>query len=500
FDLRRRFGDPRPALNLTHDDDVVSSAWWERRLGYERFTPEEVAVGPPGGLPDTVGRLTVLEGKSAGISAGFTVRDRQGREFILKLDPVGHARMSSGAGVIGARLFWAAGYHVPDDEVVVFDGERLEIAPGATIATAEGEREMREEDVARILARTDALPGGMYRALCSPLLEGEPKGPFYFSGRRDDDPNDYYPHEHRRELRGLRVFSAWLNHIDMRFANTLDVYVPGGYLKHHLIDFGATLGSGTVRPHVPREGREHYFDLWPSLGRLVTLGLYRQGWEGETGELIHPAVGWLPVQGYEPGSWKPNWPNPAFQAATPADGYWAAKIVASFTDAHLRAVVREARLPRVAADTLVDILRHRRDRTVEHWYRQVSPVEEVSVTEAGEAGSGSELALAFRDLGLEEDLRAAADTRYRWRFAHEGLDREASGTATASPGVSQRAEIPLGEPAPSGGSAERDLSPEERIATVELRVVDDGATRPPVVVYLRWTGPADGYRVAGLRH
>ncbi|MFW6192826.1 MAG: hypothetical protein ACOC83_04995, partial [Gemmatimonadota bacterium] len=503
FDLRRHFGGARPSLNLTRDDDVVSSAWWERRLGYDDLSPEDVAEGPPGGLPDTVGRLTVTDGKTVGVTPGFTVRDRKGREFLLKLDPAGHPRLASGAGVVGARLFRAAGYHVPGDEVALFDPDRLGVAPDATIATPGGERRMREGDVDRILSLTDSLPGGLYRALFSPLLEGTPKGPFYFSGRRDDDPNDYYPHEHRRELRGLYVFSAWLNHVDMRFANTLDVYVPDGYVKHHLLDFGAALGSGSVRPHLPREGREHNVDLWPVLGRLVTLGLYRPAWESESGEIIHPAVGWLPVESYDPGGWKPLWPNPAFQSVTPADGYWAAKIVAAFSDAHLRAAVREARLPDVAADTLVDILRFRRDRTVEHWYGQVSPVEEVRVAEPADAAPEGGFTLTFRDLGLAEGLRAADGTRYRWRFEHGALDREASGTAEASAGADQHLRIPVGESGTAGGSSgttREGLSPEERIATVELRVVDDGDARPPAVVFLEWTGPGEGYRVSGLRH
>lgn len=62
------------------------------------------ARGRPGGLPDTVGRLTVVGGKSAGISPGFTVRDRRGRGFLLELDPEGPPRLASGAGVIAARL------------------------------------------------------------------------------------------------------------------------------------------------------------------------------------------------------------------------------------------------------------------------------------------------------------------------------------------------------------------------------------------------------------
>ncbi|NIW47138.1 MAG: hypothetical protein GWN30_21030, partial [Gammaproteobacteria bacterium] len=59
-------------------------------------------------------------------------------------------------------------------------------------------------------------------------------------GIRDDDLNDVIPHQHRRELRGLRVVAAWLNHFDTKANNTLDVYVEDGYVRHYLIDFGST--------------------------------------------------------------------------------------------------------------------------------------------------------------------------------------------------------------------------------------------------------------------
>ena len=48
--------------------------------------------------------------------------------------------------------------------------------------------------------------------LASLFIEGKGIGPLRWYGVRSDDPNDLYPHEHRRVARGLYVFCAWLNH------------------------------------------------------------------------------------------------------------------------------------------------------------------------------------------------------------------------------------------------------------------------------------------------
>ncbi len=80
----------------------------------------------------------------------------------------------------------------------------------------------------------------------SKSLPGKPLGPFRYFGTRLDDPNDIVPHEHRRELRAVRVFAAWLNHMDSRGINTLDTLVDADdrwLVRHHLLDFGSTLGS-----------------------------------------------------------------------------------------------------------------------------------------------------------------------------------------------------------------------------------------------------------------
>ena len=85
-------------------------------------------------------------------------------------------------------------------------------------------------------------------------------GPFEYHGTRADDPNDIHPHEHRRELRGNRVFAAWLNHDDSRAINTLDMLVKKDgrqVIRHHMYDFGAILGSATRFPDPPENGHEY---------------------------------------------------------------------------------------------------------------------------------------------------------------------------------------------------------------------------------------------------
>jgi len=516
---RTRVSPPPEALNVTHFDDVVSSAWFEHRITGAGLSPEEVAAGPDAAGPDTSRTLTVISGKGAGVSPGFTVRDRKGDRYLLKFDPPGFPGLASGADVVSSRLFWAAGYHVPRDEVITIDPGLLEVADDATMATFITERPMVDDDVIAILEEVDPLPDGRFRALASRLVDGVPKGPFRFEGTRDDDPNDHYPHEDRRELRGLWVLAAWLEHVDLRFANTLDAWIdPPGYLRHYLIDFGATLGSRSIRVANPREGREHAFDLWPTLGRLTTFGFYRVGWEKIEAEPIRPSLGWIATESYEPGEWKPFWPNEAYRRMTERDGYWGAKLVAAFDEAHLRAAIREGRYPdRAAADSLLDILLYRQEKTVRHWFSRVSPLEEVAVE--GRRGSA---VVTFRDLGLSEELWSPSETRYRWRLTR-GDAVLGRGEGEALPGKRQRLFLsdsvggifrvadrgtrgPTAGPGEDGGGSgrrgrrrgggnDRDRSDPLLLQITALR---PGVSGRPVRITLIPRG--EGYEVAGLAH
>lgn len=508
FSLRRWAGPQYEAVNLTHFDDVVDSSWFERRNGYRRLTEEEVARGPTNGRPmaggpDLSGPLTVIDAKTEGRTPGFRVRDARGDEFLLKFDPVGFLHLSSAAEVISSRLMYAAGYHTPENTIVVFDGPQLVLDPEVPVPLAGGGgRPMVQVDLVRFLSPLDRLPDGRFLAMASKILPGTGKGPFHFEGRRGDDPNDYYHHEFRRELRGLHVVAAWLNHVDLRFTNTYDAFVEPGYIRHYLIDFGESLGSGTVRPQALRAGRESDFDLGPTLGRLVTLGFYRLPWETATRRLHYPSLGWLPVEDYRPGSWRPKWPNKAYLGMTARDGYWGAKLVAAFTDGQIEAAVSAGQLSDpAAADTLVKMLAFRRDRTVAYWYGRVTPIENVRAERDGTERDGtaaSPLVVRFDDLGIRDGVREPATTRYRWEFEHEALGIRSRGeqSAVVAGGARQAIAVAAVDAAGAAGRSTR----EESFATLTVRVVRDGAAGRPARIHLVWRPDLQGYEVVGLEH
>lgn len=329
----------QPARDTNALDEVPDSTWFENRIGRRALSPAEVARGPGGEPPRPP--LQVTSGKS-GSRPGFLARDASGRRFLIKLDPVERPESETAAAAITSRLFWAAGYHVPSEHVVELPREEIAIARGATYRTEAG------DEAPFVLSHLEAIlgrnvPGRPVRVLASELLPGEPKGGFWAYGRRPDDPNDLIPHQHRRVLRGLRVFSAWLDHTDINEKNTLDTYVREGgrrFLRHHLVDFGQTLGLHG--PEHPWVSHQYVVDPTAVLGNLLSLGLVTARWEDEPPP-PHRSLGRF-HRDLDPHRWREDKPYAPFLEMTPADAFWAAKIVQRFTYAHLAAAVEQGQL------------------------------------------------------------------------------------------------------------------------------------------------------------
>ena len=135
---------------------------------------------------------------------------------------------------------------------------------------------MRPSDLDDVLRRAHRSADGSYRAVAARAVPGKPLGGFRYYGTRPDDPNDVVPHEHRRELRALKVFGAWTNLVDMKAGNTLDTLVTENgrsVVRHYLQDVGSTFGTGANGPREYDEGWEYLYDGDSTLKRLVTLRL-----------------------------------------------------------------------------------------------------------------------------------------------------------------------------------------------------------------------------------
>jgi hypothetical protein len=205
------------------------------------------------------------------------------------------------------------------------------------------------------------------------------------------------------------VFCAWLNHEDSRAINTLDTLVEEGkykYVRHYLLDFGSTLGSASTGPNSPRSGFEQFFTWRSAAKQFFSLGLYVPVW-ARINYPKFPSVGLFSAQGFDPVTWTPEYPNPAFDNRLAEDTFWAARQVMSFTDDELRAIVQTGRYTDpAAAKHVADTLIARRDAIGRAYLRQPLTLDSIRI----EKGT-----LQFIDLAVHHGyMTAKPEYRIRW--------------------------------------------------------------------------------------
>ena len=428
------------AANINTIDEVPDSTWFTSRIGRGRMSIEDIVRGPNELVELNVDGWPIVQGKSSGITPGYRVTDPSGRLFQIKFDPPAHPEMASGAEVIGAAIYHALGYNVVQGYVAEIDPARIVIAPTATTVDMSGRRrQMRREDVDSVLKRAARLPNGRYRATASRFADGKPLGYFKYYGTRPDDPNDIHPHEHRRELRANRVFAAWLNHDDSRGINTLDMLEGATgrqFIRHYMFDFGSTLGSGSTVAQVPRAGNEYILEWKPALKTLATLGLYARPWILVDYPQVPPSVGRFEADFFDPVAWRPEYPNPAFDNLRPDDAFWAARLVARFSDQAIRGIVAKARYsdPR-ATDYIAAALIKRRDKVLRAWLTGVNPIVEPALSPDG--------TLTFENAAVSAAIASPSAT-YILRWSRlDNATGTAVGTTEAVRIEERRAAVPL---------------------------------------------------------
>jgi hypothetical protein len=466
------------AQNVNTLDEVPDSNWFTNRSTGRRMTVAELIRGPnttDGPNPNAPWR--VFRSKSQGLTPGFQIIDDVGDRYIIKFDPVDVPELASGAEVIATKIFYALGYNTPENHIVLVHPDTFVIDPGTTLEDSFGdERELTAARFARILRRVPRLPDGRLRVTASKYLEGRPLGPLRYYGTRTDDPNDVIPHEHRRELRGLRLFAAWTNHDDTRAQNTQDSWVEEDgrhYVRHHLLDFGSTFGSGSIEIQLANLSYQYWLDLGEIRRNMLGFGLrtprYRTVEWPDFPE--YQSVGRWESASFEPEAWKNDYPNPAFVRMTDRDAFWAAKILMRFTEDELLAIVRTGQYSNPEAERYFhQVLVERQRKSAREYINRVNPIDEFEVTAEG-----------LRFANLSE----------RYRFADPGTTYEVAWsvydntTDTARPLADAVTRTDTVVPVPANPSLTGDTYLR---AEIRSRHDDFPAWSEPVRVYLRRDG------------
>jgi hypothetical protein len=443
------------AKNLNTVDEVPDSSWFTNRAGHRPLSTDDIAKGPDTTSGPAPGPWTVTSSKSDGVTPGFTIKDANGQRWFLKFDPRGHRGMATGTEVVVTKLMWALGYYVPENHIAYLRPEQLIVGNGAKFTPAGGkERAMRISDVGNLLQRVEREPDGSYRAVASKGLPGKPIGRVRFYDTRPDDPNDIVPHEDRRELRAYGVFAAWLNHVDAKAINSLDMLVTGNgrsFVRHNIIDFGSALGSGGVAPADYWAGSQYLVQPGDIGRQMMGLGFTFPAWH-TTRFYEARSIGRLPADNtrFNPELWRPRVPNQAFLHARADDKFWAAQRLVALTTDLLRAAVHEGDFGDPASEEfLVRALAERRDAIARAYLAAVNPITDVAL--------GADGILRFRNAAVDADVARMPEG---YRAVWSTFDNNTGATARISEATSRTTQFaaPANLPVPEGAYIKVDLS------------------------------------------
>ena len=479
--------------NVNAFDEVPDSSWFVNRIGASALTPDDVARGYCGEGAELKanpadGTWLIDHGKDNGANPGFRVKV-DGEKFMLKTDDT-QAERATGAAAIATRFYYAAGWWAPCDSVVYFKKSALKLKPGLEIKANVGPpKKFDDKLLDKILAAT-ARRGDLYRAVASRWLPGQPLGPFTYEGRRDDDPSDVIKHENRRDLRGARVIAAWLNHFDSREQNSMSTWMPAneeepqspGYVRHWYIDLGDCFGSEwAVDGFSRRLGKSYLLDFQHIGADFVTFGTIERPWERAHRTPGQENFGYFNAQDFDPDSWAGEYPNPAFSRMTERDAAWAARIIARFTPAHVRAAVSVGNFSKPEnTEFLVRVLLERQHILLARYFSKLSPLTDIRV-------DGRQVCAT--DLARHTGTFPRSSFHYSAMSTHGNADPAPLSTSLtgADEVCVQLPEVALG----------RDIPDTAKPRYIQVRI-GNGSAPGPLLVHFYDLGPERGLRLVGI--
>ncbi|HEY3156499.1 MAG TPA: hypothetical protein VGK76_07765 [Candidatus Eisenbacteria bacterium] len=448
----------REAVNVNVFDEAPNSTWFTNRNHMRAVPVADLARGPDS-LAVPTKPWVVKHAKQGGASAGFQIKDADGKKWLVKLDPRDHPQLSAGADMVARTLVHAAGYNVPHNEPVRFRKSDIKIDEDL-LRGAKGEH-FTQADLDSLLSRGAVLSDGTYSAFASLFLPGHVLGSPSMRRRRPGDSNDWYRHTNRRELRGLYVLCSWIDDWDTKDHQFLDTFLARpdslGHVDHYLLDVGSSFGAQANGPKALWQGYESTVDFGWIARRFVMFGFAIEPWRQAHENSGIPSVGNFESEVFYPGHFATEQQQAAFREMTDADAYWGAKIVASFSNAQIAAAVGSAHYedPR-ASEFLVRNLIQRRDKIARYWFGRVAPLDFFWIDDG---------MLRFHDLAV--DIGLAGARGYDVEVESEsGRDRShkrltlttAKMDLRTLPGGATRLELQLSIPGSGSGPVRVELS------------------------------------------
>jgi hypothetical protein len=388
---------------------------------------------------------------------------------------------------VGIRIYHAVGYFVPCEQIVYFRPSVFTLKPGLIWKhNFAPPHPFGQKELDAIFAHSPKR-GELVRMQASAWVPGYNLAGAAYQGTRPDDPSDVVPHEDRRELRGKRLLDAWIDRVDDRKGNTLDMWMADqgapdsspGHVVHTSLDTSEAFGTDySFEETTRRLGYSYIFD-WGDIGTdFATLGARTEVWETAAMVPGRESFWYFNVKDFDPEKWKSEYPLGAFSRMTERDAAWMARILARFTPDMVAELARMSDFSKPGENEyLEEVLEGRLQKILERYLTRLSSISEVHV-EKGDR-------LCGRDLAEWRGLRPPAAFRYTARVLGRGwttVERKEGAVACAN----------LPHVAPDSGAADDDP-----VRYVRVRI-DDGVAPGPLVAHLYDLGPKRGYRLAGL--
>jgi hypothetical protein len=480
----------RESVNVNSLDEVPDSAWFTNRLGVRPISLEELRLNAcpkdnvldPDHAPD--GAWLIDKGKTSGSTAGFRMNIPGKGKYLVKLEVRGPERQAA-ATVIGEAVYYAAGYYASCEQTLYVRPSVFKLAPGLTARKGNfGDEYPFDQNALDELIASATRRAGLLRITASAWVPGYPLGQFRYEGTRGDDPNDVVPHQNRRELRGARLLTAWIDHFDSREGNSLDTWIADsksgppdsspGHVVHYQIGTSAALGSVWDWDEISRRLGYSYIVDWRDAGLdFITLGAATRVWDTVQKAPGHEIFGYFNVADFDPERWKNEYTNAAFSRMTERDGAWMARILARFTPEMVRELAVMGQFSDPAnTDYLESVLQGRLAKILNRYLTRLSPIGDIRLEDRER--------LCGVDLAEWRGLRDPSRFRYTARFV-------GGPWLTVARSAGARVCVTLPHVPAAGASG----------PYVRVRI-EDGVAAGPLVAHLYDLGGTVGYKLVGV--